>query len=300
MAENRAQAYAQQLDALTRQAETLSPEAKERIVKLLADTNREILAALAKTPRGTYSSARLQMLKAEVDRALQQFASQAGSQLAVLEASAYRSAAVAVNSSVAAATGGVLIQPVINHSALQVVQGYSADLITGLSHYASAKINAAIQRGFLGNADLHQTVAQVGSALEGGSFSGIFSEVGNRAISISTNEVMRVHSLASVSQIRALSDHIPGLEKEWLHIPVARVPRPSHLIADGQVRKPDEPFLVQGEALMYPRDPSGSADNTIGCHCLVRPHVPEALLKPTDRERDELKSFGVSVITQAA
>jgi hypothetical protein len=300
MAETRALAYAQQLDALTRQAEALSPEAKQRIAKLLKDANREIIAALAKTPAGTYNSARLKMLKAEIDRAMQDFASQGSSQIAALQAQTYREVALSVDATVAAATGGILVQPVIDRAALQVVQGYTADLITGLSHDASAKINAAIQRGFLGGANLHETVNQIGSALEGGAFSGIFSEVGNRAISIATNEVMRVHSLASVSRIRALSDHVSGLSKRWLHIPVARIPRPSHLIADGQVRKPDEPFLVQGEELMYPRDPSGSADNTIGCHCLVQPYLDEEQLKPTDQERQALKSAGISVITQAA
>jgi hypothetical protein len=37
--------------------------------------------------------------------------------------------------------------------------------------------------------------------------------------------------------------------------------------ADGQVRKANEPFDVGGEELMYPRDPSGSPENTINCHC---------------------------------
>jgi hypothetical protein len=48
---------------------------------------------------------------------------------------------------------------------------------------------------------------------------------------------------------------------------------------------------------MYPRDPAGSASNTINCHCLLRPKVDPALLKPTDAERDLLKRYGVGVTT---
>ena len=300
MADSRAQAYAQQLDALTRSADALSPEARKRILKLLDDANKEIISDLARTPDGSYSSARLQMLKAQVDRAMQEFAAQAGAQMATMLADAYRTTSIAVDSTVAAASGGVLVPPEIDRAELQVVQGYTADLITGVSRDASAKINAAIQRGFLGGANLQQTVEQIGRALEGGEFSGLFSEVGKRAMSIATNEVMRVNSLASMSRIRALAPHHPGLGKRWLHVPVARVPRIGHLLAQGQIRKPEEPFLVEGEDLMYPRDPSGSPDNTINCHCLVQPYFGEDQLKPTDQERQLLKDYGISVTTQAA
>ncbi len=33
----------------------------------------------------------------------------------------------------------------------------------------------------------------------------------------------------------------------------------------------DEPFIVGGEALMYPGDPSGSIGNTINCRCVSVP-----------------------------
>jgi hypothetical protein len=77
---------------------------------------------------------------------------------------------------------------------------------------------------------------------------------------------------------------------------VALVPRIGHLLADGQIRKPGEPFLVEGELLRYPRDPSGSAENTINCHCLKIPYFRPEVLKPTDQERQLLSSYGVSVV----
>lgn len=300
MADSRAQAYAQQLDALTRAAEALTPEAQARILKLLEQTSREILADLARTSPKSYSSAQLQALRAQIDRLMQQFGDQASSEIQKLEAQCYVEAARGVDATVAAATDTLAVQPVVDSAALQVVQGYTADLVTGLTRDASAKINAAIQRAYLGGSDLSQLVSQIGGALEGGKFSGIFSQVGERAMSIAANEIMRVHSLASLARIKALAARHPRMGKGWRHIPVARVPRPTHLLADGQVVKPDEPFTVGGEDLMYPRDPNGSPGNTINCHCLLYPAVSNAELKSTDQERALLASYGISVVPVGA
>jgi len=47
--------------------------------------------------------------------------------------------------------------------------------------------------------------------------------------------------------------------------------RLSHSIADGQVKKIDEPFIVGGEKLMYPLDSSlgASAENIVNCRCTM-------------------------------
>jgi hypothetical protein len=42
-----------------------------------------------------------------------------------------------------------------------------------------------------------------------------------------------------------------------------------HVAADGQVVGMREPFIVSGEALMFPGDPAGSAANVINCRCGV-------------------------------
>jgi hypothetical protein len=177
-----------------------------------------------------------------------------------------------------------------------VVQGYTADLISGISKDTGSKINAAIQRAYLGRANLTQLINQVGSALEDGKFSGLFGPMGNRALGIATNEVMRVHSLASMSRISDLADKHDGVGKQWRHLMIG-VPRIAHILADGQIRQADEPFDVGGEELMYPRDPAGEPENTINCHCLVLPYVSPEALKPSDQERGLLNSLGVSVTT---
>lgn len=291
MAETRAQAYAAQLDRLTAIAEALAPETRRRIVALLDELNREILADLARTSPGSYTAARLRMLKAEVDRNLAQFAQQTTSSVNRMQSDAWRQTSVQVESIAQAATGGVMIHPVIDRSLLQVVQGYTADLISGLSQDMAARINAAIQRAAMGGLNLQGLIGQIGTVLEGGKFSGIFSSTGERAIAIATNEIGRVQSLATMAQIHDLSTRHKDIRKRWREIYVAHVPRVAHILADKQVRNPKEPFNVGGEELQYPRDPRGSPGNTINCHCLVQPYFPDEVLKPTERERSQLYPF---------
>lgn len=60
--------------------------------------------------------------------------------------------------------------------------------------------------------------------------------------------------------------------KAWLTSGNSNV-REAHLIA-GETYSPDtpipidQPFIVDGEALMFPGDPAGSPGNTINCHCI--------------------------------
>lgn len=56
------------------------------------------------------------------------------------------------------------------------------------------------------------------------------------------------------------------LKKRWLATSDDRT-REAHVDADGQTRDLDEPYIVNGEPLMYPGDPAGSAANVIQCRC---------------------------------
>lgn len=58
------------------------------------------------------------------------------------------------------------------------------------------------------------------------------------------------------------------VQRRWLATADART-RAAHRDADGQTRPVGEPFSVGGEALMFPGDPNGSAENVINCRCAV-------------------------------
>lgn len=87
---------------------------------------------------------------------------------------------------------------------------------------------------------------------------------------LTRGEVLRIartesHTASQVgSRAGAVATGLP-LMKEWLSAE-NRV-RPSHLKADGQKRKLDEPYSVGGHPAMHPGDPDLPARERINCRC---------------------------------
>lgn len=73
------------------------------------------------------------------------------------------------------------------------------------------------------------------------------------------------NSAMSAGAFSALRDEGAGM-KAWLASPGGRT-RPEHAAADGQEVPIDQPFIVGGEELMFPGDPSGSAAMICNCRC---------------------------------
>jgi hypothetical protein len=85
-------------------------------------------------------------------------------------------------------------------------------------------------------------------------------------------EIGRAYSVAGQERMGEVRQYLPGLKKRWLKSGKLHG-RLEHIAADGQVREVDEPFDIGGEKLMYPRDPNGSAKNTINCGCESISHM---------------------------
>ena len=82
---------------------------------------------------------------------------------------------------------------------------------------------------------------------------------------ITRTEVTRASGFGSWEGMKTVSmDQV----KVWLSA-FSADPHNGHNEADGQKVDIQEPFIVNGENLMYPGDPSGSAGNTINCLCDV-------------------------------
>jgi hypothetical protein len=127
-----------------------------------------------------------------------------------------------------------------------------------------------------------------------------------RALTVVRTEVGRAYSAAAQARMEQSADVIPGLSKQWRKSGKLK-PRQTHAIADGQIRKVKEPFLVGGEKLMHPRDPKASAKNTVNCGCtslpfmanwevqhpVDRPFTPQELsASESNRQVQELREMG--------
>jgi hypothetical protein len=290
------QDFASKVRELIRAARAFGPDVRKRVIELLEEARKRVIAEVADLDPASFTSVQLQAMRAEIDRALETFRMELTRSVNASQADAFASGEAIVGQPLAAVGMPAPSFFGFSRDALAIAQAYTADLIGGLSKDAAAKINAAIQRSFLGGQPVTETIQQIGKALANGQgFSGLFSPIGERAETIALNEILRVHSIAAQARLEDAAAVNPEIKKQWTHVPIARIPRFSHIQADGQVREVGEPFDVGGEDLMFPRDPGGSPENTINCHCLLRPYLDEAALKPTARQEKMLKDLGVNV-----
>ena len=163
----------------------------------------------------------------------------------------------------------------ISNETLTIAQNFSADLIQGISSEIRTKINSILRQTVLGGFTMREALAEIGSTIDRGAF----KSVAARAEAIVRTEVLRIHSQATQLQMENQNKSLPeGYEllKGWLATHDARV-RPAHLAAEFRYQDNpiavDEPFIVDGEELMYPRDETGSPENTINCRCVSVPVI---------------------------
>jgi len=287
--------FAAKVAELIRQARAFRPEVRKRVIELLEEARRKIVAEVAGQDAASFTSVQMQAMRAEIDRALEEFRRQLTTSVNASQAEAFRLGELIVGQPLQAAGLPAPSFFGVSRDTLAIAQAYTADLITGLSKDAAAKINAAIQRSFLGGQSVAETIQQIGKALsKGQGFSGLFSPIGERAETIALNEILRVHSIAAQARLEDAAETNPEIKKQWVHTHIG-IPRQTHLRADGQVRAVGQPFDVGGEELMFPRDPGGSPENTINCHCLLRPYLSEEALRPTPAQEQLLKDLGIEV-----
>jgi hypothetical protein len=293
--------FAAKVAELIAQTKNLAPAARSRVLEMLDAARREILGRLVSIDPQSFSAAQLRELKRSIDAAMEKFRTDATAFMESAEAHAARLGAEAVTRPLVSLGMEALAVGHVNPTTLTIAQGYTADLITNLSRQASYDINAALQRAFLGGQSWDQIVQQIARGLGATGRVSVFDKIGDRAATIAENETLRIHAISGQARMEELVARHPELQKQWKHIPVAKVPRLTHYVADGQVKDVKSPFEIpvlpgaEPELLMYPRDPNGSAANTINCHCLSVPYFSTEALKPTAEHMQILKRLGISV-----
>lgn len=188
----------------------------------------------------------------------------------------------------------IITQPLLNISreAVQVMTRYTASLVTGLSDALRAGVDETLQRAALGSLSVQEAIDDVGRTL---SDPGPFRSIAARAETIVRTEVLRIQSIATQARMKAQSVEVEKagwhLFKSWLTAGDVRV-RETHRQAGKDYMEDgnpgpigvDEYFVVDGEELLYPRDPGGSAKNTILCRCVGRPVLIKRVYK-LDRDK---------------
>jgi hypothetical protein len=149
--------------------------------------------------------------------------------------------------------------PELGRSVLEILQGYSADLIKGLSADAIKKINSEIAMGVMGGKPIQEVVKAVGRNLYDPS---VFKTIASRAETITRTEMGHVHSAARQARIEQVveSNDVKWMKK-WISSGKAR-PRAHHAALDGVTIPVDEMFLGY---IDYPHAPGLPAEEVVNC-----------------------------------
>lgn len=126
------------------------------------------------------------------------------------------------------------------------------------------------------------TESQIRNIIRGGLDEGLgVDKIGRRIRELaSPMSALRAHIIARTETHTAANfgaqtaAELTGLnmKREWVSASDDRTRDTSeadHVDANGQIVGMKEPFIVSGERLMFPGDPSGSAANIINCRCSV-------------------------------
>ena len=254
------------IEKLLRQADDAVKEARN----LLDQTRSDVIARLAEQGLTEWDQFRLRQVKAAIEARIAQLQAQLEASLNGQFNKAIDLANELIDEPLRASIGVTNIFGVSRELA-QTASLFSATMIRDLTSSAQAAIDNVLRRAALGGLTVAEAIAQIGKSLDD---SKTFSSIAARAETIFRTEVMRIQSIAASARMKL---HREGarragweIGKQWIATPDKRV-RLTHLAAMGQVRAQDEPFDVGGEKLQYPRDPKGSAANTINCRCVAAP-----------------------------
>jgi len=169
----------------------------------------------------------------------------------------------------------------VSKDLLSTIVAVTKDSTNDIWVEAGKAIKNAVRRSALGVDNLAEGIRRLSRSLRDPK---VFGTVENRAEFIIRTEVNRTFAMAADAQMgsasKAMAKGGVELRKYWLTAEDRRV-RETHAQAgetydQAHAILEDEPYIVGGERLMYPLDPSASAAETVNCRCVSVPVVKEA------------------------
>ena len=261
--------YIKRIDELTASIGRLETRAASRAVRLLAEARRKINAQVL-TESG-WRQANLRNLQAQVNSIMADFERDYGQALAEINSDVFELAVQSVDDPLRV-SGATLTPARLSRNVIEVLQGFSADLVTGISQDARTSINTAITQALLGLEspfDAQRRIAQIiGVSDNLRKLTGVSA----RASATFRTEVGRIQSVAKQARQEQVAEQVDDIEKRWQATGDSRT-RSGHLDAHGQSVPVDGFFRVarekgeRKEDLRFPRDPRGEAGNVINCRC---------------------------------
>ncbi|UCV13806.1 hypothetical protein [Quatrionicoccus australiensis] len=228
------------------------------VIALLLQAKSNIAAALANQP-SDFQQWHLGLINIEIDRVLGVFQDKAGEMVSNAVGAAWEGGISAIDKPLAAARFEV-IMPVLDTQQLLAMRTFMVDRIKDVGVQAAQKIKAEIGLAMIGTQDINQTVGKVAEILGDGSKS--------RAATIVGDNLTRAWAYASNERALQADEAGVKMKKTWRRSGKIHS-RLAHDLADGTTKAIDQPFVINGHNVMYPKDPKAPLAEIINCGCVA-------------------------------
>ncbi|WP_316978041.1 hypothetical protein [Shumkonia mesophila] len=164
--------------------------------------------------------------------------------------------------------GGIRLSavlPEVDVRQLMAIRTFMTDRLRNVTAEVAGRVRSQIGLSMVGAQTPGDAVSAVAGMIEGGR---------GRAITIVRTEMGRAFSVAAQERQEQAAIYLPGLKKQWRRSGKVHS-RIAHDLADGQIVDVDQPFIVGGHRLMFPRDPAAPPSETINCGCTSLPYMEE-------------------------
>jgi hypothetical protein len=264
MADRRDEVFRETVAELIRELKTLEAEATEDVRLVLEDAQLEIIRRMAAGP-SEWDFARLTRLQAEIREILRDAGADLGERQAEHLDSGFQAGTEIVDRPVERSVG-LELKTLLNspdRRQLAAMKSFMTDRMQGITADTTVRINGQLGLVLAGVNTPGQAIDAIAPQIEGGR---------GRALTVVRTELGRAFSTATQQRQVQASKVLPGLRKQWRRSGKIHS-RLTHDLADGQIRKPEEPFMVGGIPIMFPRDPKAPAKHTINCGCVQLPYM---------------------------
>jgi hypothetical protein len=254
----RSKTYDAKLEALIKATGKLQAHEIKRVLELLQRCRTEVAARIVETEWQAY---RLPELQRAITRAVNQFSDQYGQTQNGILANMWEAGIDMIDGPLKLA-GIDMMLPELSRTTLEIMQGYSLDLIGGLSGDLKKRVMGELTNGLLGAKSPYEVMQAIGKNLTS---PGVFKSIADRAEAITRTEMGRVHSLSREARIQATVANNPDIvwTKKW-HASGKAHPRRWHAQLDGSV----EPLDVKWYGFIdYPHAPGLPASEVVNCGC---------------------------------
>lgn len=261
MADERDKRFREERRRQARRMTAIQRDTAAEVRRLLGEAAQDITVILASQPTD-FQLWQLPIVRQSIERALAELGGEMAQAGAAGMTTSWEAGIDLVDRPLEA--GGIrlaAVAPEVDTRQLLAMRAFLTDRMRDVSSNIAGRVNAEIGLVAIGAQAPGEAVSKISGLVEGGR---------GRATTILRTELGRAYSVATQERQAQAAEVLPGLRKQWRRSGKIHS-REAHDLADGQTVPVDEPFTVNGAKLMFPRDPSGPAAETINCGCTSLP-----------------------------